>query len=134
LIKQVQNKNIKEYLEKLREIERETKEAEESYKKIRKDIERILKELPDQRERAELTSAIKNCEELIKLAKSIKMDKIVDEYSTVLKDLKIDLDFEKLKKSIKKLNDKGITSLENGDLKGSINKFEEIQKMLKNYV
>lgn len=134
LIEQVQSKDIKDYLEKLKEIENETEEAEDAYKTIRNKIRQISESLPGQRERKELQLAIKNCEGLIELATSIKMDEMVEEYSTTLEEIKTELDFEELKENIKTLNDQGINSLKSGSLQTSIEKFKKIQDILKKYV
>ena len=134
LIEQVQNNDIKDYLEKLREIEKETEETEDNYKTIRNKIRQISEGLPGQRERKELQLAIEKCQELIDLAKSIKMDEIVEEYSIIAKEIKINLDFEELKGTIKTLNDQGIASLKIGNLDTSINKFKKIHDILKKYV
>ena len=60
--------------------------------------------------------AIEKCQELIDLAKSIKMDEVVEEYSIIAKEIRISLDFEELKGTIKTLNDQGLTSLKSGNL------------------
>ena len=134
LIEQVQNNDIKDYIEKLREIEKETEETEDNYKTIRNKIRQISEGLPPQRERKELQLALEKCEELIELAKSIKMDDTVEEYSIIAKEIKNDLDFEELKGTIKTLNDQGIASLKIGNLDTSINKFKKIHDILKKYV
>jgi hypothetical protein len=61
------------------------------------------------------------------------MDDKAEEYSIVAKEIKVDLDFEELKKSIKSLNDQGITSLKSGNLQTSIEKYTKIQAILKKY-
>ena len=119
---------------KLKTLEKETEEAEDAYKSIRNKIRKISEGLPLHRERKELQLAIKKCEELIVLATSIKMDEIVEEYSITLEEIKIDLDFEELKEKIKTLNDQGINSLKSGGLQTSIEKFKDIQEILKNYI
>ena len=134
LIEQVQNNDIKDYLEKLREIEKETEEAEDTYKTIQNKIRQISEGLPGQRERKDLQLAIEKCQELIDLAKSIKMDEVVEEYSITAKEIRISLDFEELKGTIKTLNDQGLTSLKSGNLDTSIDKFKNIQDILKKYV
>ncbi|MBA7555488.1 hypothetical protein ES705_48152 [subsurface metagenome] len=134
LIEQVQDKDIKDYIEKLREIEKETIVAEDSYKETQTNIKEISEKISVQRERKEFQSAIKNCEELIELAKSIKMKEKVKKYSTILTELKTDLEYEELKEFIIKLNDQGLNSLKNGKIQTSIEKFKQIQDTLKKHI
>lgn len=134
LIEQVQDKDIKDYIEKLREIEKETIVAEDSYKETQTKIKEISEKISVQRERKEFQSAIKNCEELIELAKSIKMKEKVKKYSTILTELKTDLEYEELKEFIIKLNDQGLNSLKNGKIQTSIEKFKQIQDTLKKHI
>ena len=134
LIEQVQDKDIKDYIEKLREIEKETIVAEDSYKETQTKIKEISEKISVQRERKEFQSAIKNCEELIELAKSIKMKEKVKKYSTILTELKTDLEYEELKEFIIKLNDQGLNSLKSGKILISIEKFKQIQDTLKKHI
>jgi len=134
LIEQVQDKDINDYLEKLREIEKETIVAEDSYKNTQNKIKEISEEISIQRERKEFQSAIKNCEVLIELAKSINKKDKVEKYSTIITELKTDLEFEELKESIRKLNDQGLGSLKNGKIQTSIEKFKQIKDALNKYV
>ena len=134
LIEQVQDKDIKDYLEKLREIEKETIAAEDSYKNTQNKIKQISEKITVERERKEFQSAIKNCEELIELAKSINKKDKVEKYSAIITELKTDLEFEELKESIRKLNDQGLGSLKNGKIQTSIEKFKQIKDALNKYV
>jgi len=134
LIEQVQDKDIKGYLEKLREIEKETIAAEDSYKNTQNKIKQISEKITVERERKEFQSAIKNCEELIELAKSINKKDKVGKYSAIITELKTDLEFEELKESIRKLNDQGLGSLKNGKIQTSIEKFNQIKDALNKYV
>jgi len=132
LIEQVQDKDIKDYLEKLREIEKEVIVAENSYKNTLNKIKGISEKISIQKERKEFKSAIKNCEDLIELAKSINEKGKIEEYLAILTELKVDLEFEELKESIIKLNDQGIDALKSGKIGFSIEKFKQIQDTLKN--
>lgn len=132
LIEQVQDKDIKDYLEKLREIEKEVIVAENSYKNTLNKIKGISEKISIQKERKEFKSAIKNCEDLIELAKSINEKGKIEKYLAILTELKVDLEFEELKESIIKLNDQGIDALKSGKIGFSIEKFKQIQDTLKN--
>ncbi|MFX1292509.1 MAG: hypothetical protein ACFFAG_16315 [Promethearchaeota archaeon] len=134
LIKQVQGKDIKDYLEKLKEIEKETIVAENSYKNTQNKISEISEKVSVQRERKEFQSAIKNCENVIELAELIDKKKKVEEYSVILKEIKADFEFEELKISIKTLNEQGLNSLKSGQIQSSIEKFKQIQESLKKYI
>jgi len=131
LIEQVQDKDIKDYLEKLREIEKETIAAEVSYKNTQNKIKGISEKISIQKKRKEFQSAIKNCEDLIELAKSINEKEKIEDYLAILTELKVDLEFEELKESIIKLNDQGIDALKSGKIIFSIEKFKQIQDTLK---
>jgi len=133
LIEQVQDKDIKDYLEKLREIEKETIAAEDSYKNTQNKIKQISEKITVERERKEFQSAIKNCEALIELAISINKKDKVEKYSTIITELKTDLEFEELKESIIMLNDQGLDSLKSGKIQTSIEKFKQIQDTLIKY-
>ncbi|MFX1346261.1 MAG: hypothetical protein ACFFBC_09255 [Promethearchaeota archaeon] len=134
LKKQVLDKGIKDYGEKLRDMEKELIVAEESYKNIQEKIKGISEKISIQRESKEFKSAIKNCEDLLELATSINKKGIVGEYSSILSDLKADLEFEDLKEFIKKLNDQGLYSLKIGEIQASIEKFKKIQDIMKKYI
>lgn len=131
LIEQVQDKDIKDYLEKLREIEKEVIISEGSYKNTLNKIKVISEKISIQRERKEFQSAIKNCEDLIELAKSVNEKEKIEDYSAILTELKVDLEFEELKESIIKLNNQGIDALKSGKIGFSIEKFKQIQDTLK---
>ena len=133
LIKQVQDKGIKDYEEKLRDMEEELVEAERSYNNIQERIKGISEKVSIQRDNKEFESSIKNCEDLLELATSINKKGIVEEYSSILSNLKADLEFEDLKEFIKKLNDQGLYSLKIGEIQISIEKFKKIQDTLKKY-
>lgn len=134
LKKQVQDKDIKDYGEKLRDMEKELIVAEESYKNVQEKIKGISEKISIQRKSKEFKSAIKNCEDLLELATSINRKGIVEEYSSILSDLKADLEFEELKEFIKKLNDQGLYSLKIGEIQTSIEKFKKIQDTIKKYI
>ncbi|MFW9825830.1 MAG: hypothetical protein ACFFE4_23025 [Candidatus Thorarchaeota archaeon] len=133
LMKQVQGKDMKEYLDKLKEIEKETFDAENSYYKIKADINKLSEDISIEMENKEIKLAIKRCEELIKLAKSINLCDIVEDYSGRLIYLEEELDFEELKKEIKKLSDQGLILLQNGKLLTSIEKFNKVKYLLEKY-
>ncbi|MFW9942540.1 MAG: hypothetical protein ACFFFT_15985 [Candidatus Thorarchaeota archaeon] len=134
LKKQVQDKDIKDYGEKLRDMEKELIVAEESYNNIQEKIKGISEKISIQRKSKEFKSAIKNSEDLLELATSINRKGIVEEYSSILSDLKADLEFEELKEFIKKLNDQGLNSLKIGEIQTSIEKFKKIQDTIKKYI
>ena len=134
LIKQVQDKDITDYLEKLKAIEKEIIVAEESHNNTLNNIKNLSEKITTQREKKEFRSATKSCEDLIELATSINKKDIIEEYSSILTELKADLEFEDLKESIKKLNDHGLNSLKNGKIQTSIEKFKQIQDTLKKYI
>ncbi|MFX0027821.1 MAG: hypothetical protein ACFE8B_01305 [Candidatus Hermodarchaeota archaeon] len=134
LIEQLQDKDINDYLQKLKEIEQEVIKAEETYKNTQIKIKDISKRISSLRESKELQLAIQNCKELIGLAKSINEDNSVKLYSEILIEIEADLEFESLKELIKKLNDQGLNSLKNGSIQTSIEKFKQIQETLQKYV
>jgi hypothetical protein len=133
LIKQIEDKGIQDYLEKLKDMEKELIVSEESYYRTQEKIKEISEKISIQKKSNEFESAIKNCEELVDLANSINEMGIAEEYSSILSDIKVDLEFEELKKSIKGLNDQAIKSLKKGEIQTSIEKFKKIQDTLKKY-
>lgn len=134
LINKVQDKDIKDYLVKLEEMEKEIIAAEDSYKATQNKISQISREIAVQKEKKDFQLAINNCKEIIELAKSINMKEKIEEYSAILLELQNDLEFEELKVSILKLSDKGIKSLKSGKFQTSIDTFSQIQDKLKNYM
>ena len=85
------------------------------------------------RDKKKYKDAILNIKEIINLAKTIKKNDIVDEYSKVLINLQEDLKFEELKESVKILNDEGLAFLRRGEIKSSLEKFKSIQTSLNQY-
>ncbi|MFX1323732.1 MAG: hypothetical protein ACFE8N_02175 [Promethearchaeota archaeon] len=134
LIKQVQDKDIKEYLDKLKEIEKETLDAENFYYKLKADINKLSEVISIEMENKEIKFVIKNCEELIKLAKSINLSDIVDDYSERLIHLNEELEYEELKKEIRILSEEGLKFLKNGEFLTSIERFNKVKNVLEKYV
>ena len=88
----------------------------------------------DQRENKEFKFAISNCENIIQLAKSIRKDEIVESYSKILIQTKKDLEFEKLKETVKKLNQEGLELLKKGEISFSLERFKKIEVSLTQFI
>jgi len=130
LLKQVEEKGLTGYLEKLKKIEEETISAENTYNTIKGNIQEISEKIAEQQENKEFQSAIVYCEELIQLAKSINNKEIEEEYLILLKDLNEGAEFEYLKKDIIKLNEEGLSLLKRGEIQISLKKFKLIHEKL----
>ena len=134
LMKQVEEKGLTDYLEKLKKIERETISAENSYNTIKTNIQEISEKIAEQKEKKEFQSAIGYTEELIQLAKLINNKEVEDEYSILLDVLKESLEFENLKGEIIKLNEESLTLLKTGEIHNSLKKFKLIHEKLSKHV
>lgn len=134
LMQQVQEKKLTEYMDKLEEIRIETIDAEDSYNKIKKNIEDLKEIILTQKEKKKFKEAIINSESLIQKAKSIENLKDVEEFSQILIILKEDLEFEELKAGILKLSTQGINLLKKGEFLDSLKKYETIRDCLKEWM
>lgn len=134
LIKQAQDKEITDYLKKLKALQTDTLKAEESYEQTNEKIEELKEKIKNYQDNKELEKAISGCESILTLAKSINKIDIVESYSKVLDQLNQDLKFERLKESIKKLNKEGLDLLKQGELINSLEKFKSIRGSLENYL
>lgn len=134
LMQQVQEIGLTEYMDKLEEIRAETIAAEDSYNKVKKDIEELKNIILTQKEKKEFEKAITNCESLIQLAKSIENTKEVEEYSKILIQLNEYLKFKELKDEVLELNTQGLSLLKQGKILDSLNKYETIRESLKDWV
>ena len=74
-MQQVQEKGLTEYMAKLEEIRDETIAAEDSYRKVKTNIEELKEMILTQKENQEYEKAISTCESLIQQAKSIEYSK-----------------------------------------------------------
>jgi hypothetical protein len=119
-------------MDKLEEVRIETIAAEDSYNKVKKNIDKLKKIVLTQKEKKELEKAIRNCESLIQQAASIEKTEIVEEFSQILIYLKEDLKFEELKAKILKLDTQGLNLLKKGKFLDSVKKYEAIRDSLKN--
>ena len=134
LMQQVQEKGLTEYMAKLEEIRNETIAAEDSYRKVKTNIEELKEMILTQKENQEYEKAISSCENLIQQAKSIEYSKEVEEFSQLLINLKEDLKFQELKTSILNLNTQGLDLLKKGEILKSLKKYESIRDSLKNWI
>lgn len=134
LTQQVQEKGLTEYMDKIEKINTETIAAEESYNKIKKNIEELKEKIVNQTEKKEFEKAIANCGSLIQQAESIENSRDVEEFSEILTQLKEDLKFEELKTQILKLNTQGLEMLKKGKILDSLKKYEAVRDSLKNWV
>ncbi|MHA2181683.1 MAG: hypothetical protein ACXAAH_09695 [Promethearchaeota archaeon] len=134
LMQQVQEKGLTDHMEKLEEIRTETIAAEDSYRKVKKNIEELKDRILVQKEKKEFEKAITNCESLIQQAKTIESSNDVDEFSHILDQLKNDLKLEELKTVIQKLNTHGLELLKKGEILESLKKYETIRDSLKDWV
>ncbi|KKK42906.1 MAG: hypothetical protein Lokiarch_31450 [Candidatus Lokiarchaeum sp. GC14_75] len=134
LLKQVEEKGLTGYLEKLKKIEEETISAENTYNTIKGNIQEISEKIAEQQENKEFQSAIVYCEELIQLAMSINNKEIEEENLILLKVLNEGAEFEYLKKDITELNEEGLSLLKRGEIQTSLTKFKLIYEKLSKQV
>jgi len=134
LMQQVQEKELTEYMDKLEEIRTETIAAEDFFREVKNNIEELKEMISTQKSNKEYEKAISNCESLIQQATSIKFSKEVEEFSQLLIQLREDLKFEELKKSILDLNNQGLDLLKKGEIQNSLKKYESIRDSLKNWI
>lgn len=134
LLQQIQDKGLTEFEDKIKKIKSDVSAAEESYNKSIKSIDELKDKIATLREEKEFEKAITNCESLIQHANSTDKNKVAEEYSKLLIQLKIDLEHKELTKSIKKLNDEGLESLKKGNISASLKNFEKIRDALKKHI
>jgi hypothetical protein len=134
LIEQLRDNDLADYLKEIKEVESDIINIEKSYLKTTQKIEELVKEVKSNREEKKIKEAILNCEELIKLAESVKKSDISEEYSKILPILQKDLRFEELKAFVKVLNDEGLDLLKMGKIKPSLEKFNTIKDSIKQYL
>ncbi|MHA2390700.1 MAG: hypothetical protein ACXAEX_01920 [Promethearchaeota archaeon] len=134
LINQVKEKGINDYLDKLKEIEKETLNAENSYRQIRADINDLAEIISIKQKKGEFKLAIRSCEKLLTLAISINLKDKVEDYSERLIHLKDELEFEELKREVIKFSDAGLGLLKKGKFLTSLEKFNKIKETLEKYV
>jgi len=134
LIEQLRDNDLTDYLTEIKEVESDIINAEKSYLKTTQKIEELVKEVKSNQEEKKIKEAILNCEELIKLAESVKKSDISEEYSKILPKLQKDLRFEELKASVNVLNDEGLDMLARGKIEPSLEKFNTIKDSIKQYL
>ncbi len=134
LMQQVQEKALNEYMAKLEDLRKDIITAEDSYNKVNKNIEELKEKILAQKENKEFEKAIKNCESLIQLAKSIEKSKEIEKYSQFLIQFKEDLKYEELKAFVLKYNKEGLDLLKKGEFLDSLKLYEKIRNSLKEWI
>lgn len=134
LLKQLEENEIPDYLNDLREIQIDILNAEKEYLKNLEKLELLAKEVENLQKEKKFKEAISNCEQLIKIARLLKKEEMIKEYSQHIKELQNNINFEELKNSIKILNDEGLILLRKGDIQLSLKKFNIIKDSIKKYL
>jgi hypothetical protein len=115
--------NLSEHLKKLESLQSEVNTAEESFNKKMTSILALRETVKDDQEKNLLDNALKNCEELIEIAQSIKKKEIVEDYSKRREDLLKEIEKKKIFEEKQKKLEEELNKLET-DLKISLSKME----------
>jgi len=134
LIKQLKDNEISEYLKELEYIQKDVIKAEQTYLNIVQTIEKLVQEIATLQENKKFKNAIAQCENLLKLAESIKKTNLIETYSKVLIKLQKDLSFQELKETVIKLNEDGLSVLKKGEILPSLEKFKMIKGSINYYM
>jgi len=134
IITQLKENGIKDYIQELEYIQTDVLNAEKVYLNVVKTIETLVQEIKTLQKNKQYENAISQCENLLKLAKSIKETDLIEEYSKILTNLQKDLSFEELKESVKQLNDEGLVLLKKGEILSSLEKFKMIKGSINFYL
>ena len=126
IINKLKENNIEEHLQELNYIQTDILNAEKAYLNVIKSIEGLIIEIDSFQKNRKFKNAISHCENLLKLADSIKKTDLVEKYNQILVKLQKDLSFEELKESVKNLNEEGLVLLRKGEIQSSIEKFKMI--------
>ncbi|UCD00955.1 MAG: hypothetical protein JSV23_08725 [Promethearchaeota archaeon] len=134
IIKQLKNNGISEHLIELEYIQKDAINAEKTYLNVVQTIDKLIKEINTLQESKNFKSAISKCDNLLKLAESIKKDDLIETYLKTLTKLQKDLSFQELKETVGKLNQEGLSLLKKGEIKLSIEKFKMIKGSINYYL
>ncbi len=134
IITQLNENGIKDYLQELEYILTDVINAEKAYSNVVLTIEKLVEEIKTLQKDKKFETAISQCENLLKLAESIKKTNLIEEYSKVLIKLQKDLSFEELKEAVMKLNNEGLDLLKKGEFKPSLEKFKMIKGSINYYI
>jgi len=134
LIDQLKEKGIAEYLKELEYIQKDVIKAEETYLNVVQTIDKLIQEIETLTVEKELKNAIAKCENLLKLAESIKKKDLFENYSKTLIQFQEDLSFQELKETIIKLNEEGLSLLKKGQISSSLEKFKMIKGAINYYL
>ena len=133
-IKKLNDNGISEYLKELEYIQKDVINAEETYLNVVQTINKLVQEIKTLQEDKKFKNAISQCENLLKLAKSIKKEDLVQTYSKSLIKLQKDLSFQELKETVIKLNEEGLNLLKKGEISLSLEKFKMIKGSINYYL
>ncbi len=122
---------IPEYLNKLNDLKVEINKAEVSYKQILYDIEKSKDTFQLKRRNNEFKEALLECEKIIKLAKPINENDLVDKYLKISDELK---EQKELRNKISKLETNIKNSLESLDISKSNELIEEGNSLVENSI
>ncbi|MFX1569618.1 MAG: hypothetical protein ACFFCV_14755 [Promethearchaeota archaeon] len=134
IINELKKNNIDTHLQELEYIQTDILNAEKTYLNVVKSIDGMINEIELYQKNRKFKNAISHCENLLKLAESIKKTDLVEKYSQILVKLKRDLSFEELKESVKKLNEEGLILLRKGEIQPSLEKFKMIKGTIDFYL
>ena len=134
LIKQLKENGISEYLKELEYIQKDVVKAEQTYLNIVQTIDKLAQDIKTLQVDKKYKNAIAQCENLLKLAESIKKTNLIETYSKVLIKLQKDLSFQELKETVIKLNEEGLSLLKKGEILPSLEKFKMIKGSINYYL
>jgi len=98
----VESLNLSKYKEQLEARKKELMDAGENYINVCKKIKILEEKIKENQDNEHSQAAISNCGRIIELAKSIQMNEVVEEYSSLLEQVKKDFDEQKASESKEK--------------------------------
>ncbi len=134
MMNQLKDNGISEYLKELEDIQTNIIKAEQNYLNVVQTIDKLVQEIETLQVEKEYENAIAKCENLLKLAESIKKNDLIETYLKVLIKLQKDLSFQELKETVNKLNEEGLSLLKKGKILLSLEKFKMIKGSINHFL
>lgn len=134
----IEEKDFKDYKKDLKIKQRSILDAEQKYEKLLNDIVNLENLVEENIKNYLFDDAIKNCEQIIKIARFIGKENYVDKYSEYIANIKAKLQkydkFENLRANIVLINEKALNALMEENFPLALSIFKEIREKLANFI